>query len=307
MSEIEASLYALQWNNSMSVAVITIISYEYILQFEKEVKFVWERQWSVMTCLYLAVRYFGILIAMFSACWGGQIYIPEAVSYGTFLFMQWGTSVYSCLTKVILIWRLYALYQSKPILYVLLGLFIPIVALYIAVDVFLWSRPSAISIQEIIIAPSIKYCTAFFHTGPMPAIYTSIPVICYDILLVVLAITILVKHMKERKELQMKPNTYIVLIVRYHVIYFVMNLAVQIFSAIMWADLSTAVMYVVLLFSDSVPFIIVPRLIIDIWETHANESCVHVSTTFEDCVCWTSPPPLEEHELEFRIDPDNLA
>ncbi|KAG2057610.1 hypothetical protein BDR06DRAFT_187445 [Suillus hirtellus] len=308
MSGLEESLYALQWNNSMSVAIVTMISYEYILQLEKEVKFVWERQWSVMTYLYLAVRYFGILVVMFCAIWGGLVYIPEAVSYGMFLFMQWGISAYSCLTKVILVWRLYALYnQSKPILYVLMGLLIPVVALYIAVDVFLWSRPSAISTQEILITQNYKYCTAFFHIGPMPAIYTSIPVICYDILLVVLAITVLVKHLKERKELRMKPNTYIVLIVRYHVIYFVLNLAVQIFSAVLWANLSTEVMNIILLFYDTAPFIIVPRLIISIWETHANDSCVHVSTTFEDCVCWTSPPPLEEHDLEFCIDPDNIS
>ncbi|KAG1860569.1 hypothetical protein C8R48DRAFT_834507 [Suillus tomentosus] len=84
MSELEASLYALYWNNSISVAVITMISYEYILQLEKEVKFVWERQWSVMTYLYLAVRYFGILVVMFSATWGGLVYIPEAVSLSFF-------------------------------------------------------------------------------------------------------------------------------------------------------------------------------------------------------------------------------
>ncbi|KAG1800183.1 uncharacterized protein BJ212DRAFT_1591543 [Suillus subaureus] len=57
----------------------------------------------------------------------------------------------------------------------------------------------------------------------MPAVYASIPVICYDILLVVLAITVLGKHLKERKELKMKPNTYVVMIVRYHVIYFVLH------------------------------------------------------------------------------------
>ncbi|KAG1823118.1 hypothetical protein EV424DRAFT_1397808 [Suillus variegatus] len=105
----------------------------------------------------------------------------------------------------------------------------------------------------------------------------------------------------------MKPNTYIVLIVRYHVIYFVLNLAVQIFSAVLWANLSTEVMNIILLFSDTAPFIIVPRLIISIWETHANDSCVHVSTTFENCVCWTSPRPLEQHEMEFCIDPDNIS
>ncbi|KAG2364154.1 hypothetical protein BDR07DRAFT_1459846 [Suillus spraguei] len=282
-------VYALEWNNNISVVIITLIFYEYILQFEKEVTFVWGRQWSAMTYLYLVVRYFGIVTVMICAIslGGGLFYIPEAPGltcsadllftscYGMFLFMKWGFSVYFCLAEVILIWRLYVLYnKSKLILYVLLGLFLPIVALYICVDALLWSRPSAISVQEII-TPIVKYCTTFYHIGPMPAIYASIPVICFDILLVVLAITILRKHLKERKELKMKPNTYIVIIVRYHVIYFVLNLASQIFMAILWAHLSTVVLNLVLLFKDTAPLIIVPRLIISIWDTHANENCVH--------------------------------
>ncbi|KAG2360799.1 hypothetical protein BDR07DRAFT_122964 [Suillus spraguei] len=307
-------VYALEWNNNISVVIITLIFYEYILQFEKEVTFVWERQWSAMTYLYLVVRYFGIVtVIRICAIWGGLFYIPEAPGltcsadllftscYGMFLFMKWGFSVYFCLAEVILIWRLYVLYnKSKLILYVLLGLFLPIVALYICVDALLWSRPSAISVQEII-TPIVKYCTTFYHIGPMPAIYASIPVICFDILLVVLAITILRKHLKERKELKMKPNTYIVIIVRYHVIYFVLNLASQIFMAILWAHLSTVVLNLVLLFKDTAPLIIVPRLIISIWDTHANENCVHVSTTFEDCVCWTSPPEFEQPKIESCV------
>jgi hypothetical protein len=132
----------------------------------------------------------------------------------------------------------------------------------------------------------------------MPAVYASIPVICYDILLVVLAIVALGKHMKERKELNMKPNAYMIVIVRYHVVYFVLNLATQIFMAILWANLPTVVLGFVMMFNVTAPFIIVPRLIISIWETHANDNCVHVSTTFEDCVCWTSPPTLEQHEVD---------
>ncbi|KAG2065658.1 hypothetical protein BDR04DRAFT_146103 [Suillus decipiens] len=303
MPGLEESLrvYALEWNNNISVAIITLISYEYMLQFEKEVTFVWERQWSAMAYLYLVVRYFGIVTVMICAIWGGLFYIPETVSYDMFLFMKWGFSVYFCLAEVILIWRLYVLYnKSKLILYVLLGLFLPTVALYIWVDAFLWSRPSAISVQEIV-TPNVKYCTAFYHIGPMPAIYASIPVICFDIFLVVLAITVLRKHLKERKELKMKPNTYIVIIVRYHVIYFVLNLASQIFMAILWAHLPTVVLNLVLLFKDTAPLIIVPRLIISIWDTHANENCVHVSTTFEDCACWTLPPELEQPKLDSCV------
>ncbi|KAG2139265.1 hypothetical protein DEU56DRAFT_324950 [Suillus clintonianus] len=299
MSQLEDDAYALEWNNNISVAIITLLSYECILQFEKEVtrssfyfrrvltiilsqvKFVWGRQWSVMTYLYLVVRYFGVFIAITCACWGGLFYIPEAPY-----------------VRIILIWRLYALYnQSKPILYVLLGLFIPVIALYIAMDIFLWSRPSAISTEEVMITPNIKYCTASFHIGPMPAIYASIPIICYDIFLVILAIAVLKKHLRERKELKMRPNTYVIMIVQHHIIYFVLNLACQIFMAILWANLPTVARNLVLLFKDTAPFIIVPRLIISIWDTHANESCVHVSTTFEDCVCWTSPPEFDQHEM----------
>ncbi|KAG1855202.1 hypothetical protein DFJ58DRAFT_727645 [Suillus subalutaceus] len=281
MSGLEKSLYALHWNNIVSVAIITLISYEYMLQFEKEVTFVWVRAppqrhedpeltgyagktvvsdvISIPCCelhpakvlhsfpflLICQVRYFGIVHVMICAIWGGLIYIPEApyvrivsisystetsfahheieIGYGMFLFMKWSFSVYLCLAEVILIWRLYVLYnQSKFILYLLLGLFLPIVALYIWMNIWLWSRPSAISVQEIIITPNIKYCTTFYHIGVMPALYASIPVICYDIFLVVLAIAVLRKHLKERKELEMKPNTYVVMIVRHHVIYFVL-------------------------------------------------------------------------------------
>ncbi|KAG1811851.1 uncharacterized protein BJ212DRAFT_1579031 [Suillus subaureus] len=302
MSGLKESIYALDWNNNTAVVIITLITYEYMLQFEKEVTFVWERQWSVMAYLYLVVRYFGIALAMICAVWGGLIYIPETPyvkSYGMLLFMQWGFSLYFCLAEVVLIWRLYVLYnQSKIILYVLLGLFLPVIALYISMDAFLWSRRSAMSVQEVIITPNVKYCTATHHIGPMPAIYASIPIICYDILLVVLAMAVLGKHLKERKELRLKPSTYIVMIVRYHVIYFVLNLASQIIMAILWARPSIVVLKLVLLYKDTAPLIIVPRFIISIWDTHANDNCVHVSTTFEECVCWTSPPQLEQLETD---------
>ena len=77
--------------------------------------------------------------------------------------MEWGFSVYFCFAEGklyilasivrtdfasagILILRLYALYnQSKLVRYVLLGLFIPVVALSIGTDIFLYSRPDAFS------------------------------------------------------------------------------------------------------------------------------------------------------------------
>jgi hypothetical protein len=68
--------------------------------------------------------------------------------------------------------------------------------------------------------PTTKYCTLSFNIGPMVAVYTSIPIMCYDIFLVILAAATLVRHLREQKRIKMRPNTYVVMIVRYHIMYF---------------------------------------------------------------------------------------
>lgn len=142
----EEVVYALRWNNDIAMMIFALISYEYILHFEKEVMYVWTRRWSLMTYLYLATRYFGLFLAMLCACWGGVMYIPEQSCYDLAVLLEWGFSIYFWLAEVILIWRLYALYnQSKLILHLLIGSFLVIVALSIVIDIYLYSRPEAFS------------------------------------------------------------------------------------------------------------------------------------------------------------------
>ncbi|KAG1908065.1 uncharacterized protein F5891DRAFT_225516 [Suillus fuscotomentosus] len=297
MSQGGAAAAGLRWNNNVSVAAIALISYEYLLLFGKEIEYVWKRPWSFMSCLYLVVRYFGLFLAIVCACWGGLLYMPESVSYDLIVLIEWGFSVYFCFAEIILIWRLYAISnQSKLVLHVLVGLFVPIVALSIGTDIFLYSRRDVFSVKEVI-TPDATYCTLSFHIGPMLAIYTSIPIMCFDILLVILAVITLVKHFMEQRRIKMRPNTYMVMIVRYHILYFALCLTNQILLVILWANIPTPAMSLAELFNGTAPFILAPRLIISIWDTHANDECVHVSTTFADCVCWTSPPDFEQHEM----------
>ncbi|KAG2143767.1 uncharacterized protein EDB93DRAFT_1154665 [Suillus bovinus] len=155
-------------------------------------------------------------------------------------------------------------------------------------------------VQELI-TPTVKYCTFSFNIGPMTAIFLAIPIVCYDIFLVVLAVVILARHAKGQREYNMRPNAYMVMIVRYHTMYFVLNLTNQILMVILWAHIPTAGMDLSEFFSDTMPFILAPRLIISIWDTHAEDDCLLVSTTFEDCVCLTSPPRFEQHEMVSDI------
>ncbi|KAG2143772.1 uncharacterized protein EDB93DRAFT_568315 [Suillus bovinus] len=273
MSEQEI-VAGLRWNNNAGVPIITLMVYEYLLLLDKE-----KRPLSLMSCLYLVVRYLGLFLALLCGFWGVYFWFAEAI----------------------LIWRLYAIFhQSKLLLYVLVGLFLPIVALSIGADIYLYSRRSAFSVVEFI-TPNAKYCTLSFNIGPMPAIYTSIPIVCYDILLVVLAAAILARHLKEQRETHMKTNRYMVMIVRYHILYFVLNLTNQILLVVLWAHIPTPAMSLSELFNDTAPFILAPRLIISIWDTHAKDDCVEVSTMFEDCVCLTSPPRFEQHEMNSFI------
>ncbi|KAG1821273.1 hypothetical protein DFJ58DRAFT_832290, partial [Suillus subalutaceus] len=145
---------------------------------------------------------------------------------------------YFWFVEAILIWCLYAICnQSKLLLHVLVGLFLPIRRpLNRDGHLSIQSTATVFSVKEIITRHA-KYCTLSFNIGPMPAIYTSIPIVCYDILLVVLAAAILARHFKERRETQMRANTYMVMIVRYHILYFALNLTNQILLVILWAHI----------------------------------------------------------------------
>ncbi|KAG1717672.1 hypothetical protein EDD22DRAFT_975769 [Suillus occidentalis] len=334
--QLEEIIIGLRWNDSISVALFTVMSYEYLLLLDKEVKYVWvsiqsPTIWAIvparltefpeqtMVTDVIPVRYLGLSLAIIWGCWGGMFYIPEspyvalslfpsqvptvvdlfhsAASYHVLVVLEWGASVYFCFAEAILIWRLHALYsRSKLLLYVLVGLFLPIVVLLIGTNIYLYSRPHAFSVKELI-TPNAKYCTFSFNIGPMPVIYTSIPIVCYDTFLVVLAAATLMRHSKERREDKMKPNTYMVMIVQYHIMYFVLNLTNQILMVILWAHIPTQAMNLSELFSDTMPFILAPRFIISIWDTHAEDDCLYVSAAFVDCVCLTSPPRLEQYEM----------
>ncbi|KAG1795558.1 hypothetical protein EV424DRAFT_1560087 [Suillus variegatus] len=192
MSEQEV-VAGLRWNNNASVPIITLILYEYLLLLDKEVNYVWKRPLSLMSCLHLVVRYLGLFLALRTS--------QATISI---VLIEWGFSVYFWFAEAILIWRLYAICdQSKLLLYVLVGLFLPIVALSIGTDIYLYSRR-----MKEIITPNAKYCTLSFNIGPMPAIYTSIPILFF-------AAAIPREALKERRGIQLSANSYMILIVRY--------------------------------------------------------------------------------------------
>ncbi|OJA10069.1 hypothetical protein AZE42_10563 [Rhizopogon vesiculosus] len=230
------------------------------------------------------VRYLGLVLALLCGTFGGLMYMPVTPyvrSYNIAIIIEWGFSVYfffsegksfiaetsSCSTKfasaAVLIWRLYALYEkSKRLLFVLLGLLLPVIAITIVSDVYTYSRRNAFS--------------------------------------AVLAAAALVKHLKQRRDIKMRPNSYMIMIVQYHIITFVLNLAIQTMKLMLIRDVyfPTSVSSLLTLFTDIVPFIIAPHLIISIWDMHAHDNCSEV------CNMTSSVPPASNPAGQPQQIPD---
>ncbi|KAG1720722.1 uncharacterized protein EDB91DRAFT_323910 [Suillus paluster] len=95
--------------------------YDFVLTFGQEVELVWRQRWSLMTVLYLGVRYLGILYAVTNMLTGvPTIPMTDAVSITVFLAMEWTNIVVFAMTGVIMMTRLYAMYQRSRTVLILL-------------------------------------------------------------------------------------------------------------------------------------------------------------------------------------------
>ncbi|KIK60952.1 hypothetical protein GYMLUDRAFT_73720 [Collybiopsis luxurians FD-317 M1] len=77
--------------NASTVAAFTILMYDCLLTFNKEIIHIWKSSWTFPKCLYLYAKYYGL-----AYLWGGPI-------------------IFTTLVNIILGLRLYALYQSSKI------------------------------------------------------------------------------------------------------------------------------------------------------------------------------------------------
>jgi hypothetical protein len=52
-----------------AAAIFTAIVYDWVLKFGQEFELIWRQRWSLMTLLYVGVRYLGILYAVIYLLW----------------------------------------------------------------------------------------------------------------------------------------------------------------------------------------------------------------------------------------------
>ncbi|KAH7919997.1 hypothetical protein BV22DRAFT_1133427 [Leucogyrophana mollusca] len=297
MATIESTAQSLYYDNCFSVATATILVYDYFLTVGQEVEYVWQRPMSLMSFLYYVVRYLGLFVGIVEALWGNIIRgsVSMYVFYsccstrfdgrgfdiggGFYIFVNVGCYVIIWTSAAIMVLRIFAMYrQSKTILGVLLLFFVPTVAASIGFIVKFTNISIVKSVVMEIDFLGTNYCTEAFMTEAqlLLIMYLSIPRLCLDVLLVVLAVGRLVKDTADNRVLgKWQPNVYLRMLARDSIVYFLLNLAFTMMTFIEpFTTYPTWYQYANECISNTVPYMLAPHLIIS-FRYHTKADAIH--------------------------------
>ncbi|KAG2035052.1 hypothetical protein BDR03DRAFT_548348 [Suillus americanus] len=120
------SIDAYRFSSYFIVATFVGLLYDWALTFGQEVELIWRHHWSLMTILYLCVRYLGILYAALNMLLSvTTISLTDAVSFIIYAIWSWTGFVVFAMLWVIVIARLHVMYQrSRKILIFLIVTFL---------------------------------------------------------------------------------------------------------------------------------------------------------------------------------------
>ncbi|KAG1743991.1 uncharacterized protein EDB91DRAFT_206691 [Suillus paluster] len=261
------------------VASSAAVMYDWALTFAQEVELIWRQRWSLMTFMYLGVRYLGLVYAVNSILFDTPtISLTVVVSLVLCIIQDWTTIIVIAILGAIMIARLYAMYQgSRKVLILLIVVFLPVNVVCGVITVISIMNTSA---EELILS-GIHLCTIDFEGDVQ--LLNSIPwmlTAAWEILALCLAAWIAVKHFRElrRHSTGGSIGDCFTVLMTTHVVYFVSAVAVSCFqlgylSPALSASYSPEVMIydgIIEIFVVVQMFVLGPRLILSVREYNAK-------------------------------------
>ncbi|KAG2037722.1 hypothetical protein BDR03DRAFT_371020 [Suillus americanus] len=260
------------------VASFAAVVYDWTLTFRQEFELVWKQRWSLMSILYLAVRYavmpYTITLMLISL---PLVSLTDKVSSTAYFALNWTTFSINTMLCVITITRLHAMYQqSRKMLIFLIAI---AASLTVTSGVVGEMVNIHVSGEELILS-NTHVCTYDTGTAELPITMIWILSIIWEVLALCLALWVYVKHFRERSRSsagKIVGDCFTVLI-KTHMLYFVSFIVVSCFnsgylSPSLANSLSTGagVYYGVLeIMSFTQMFVLGPRLILGIREFNAK-------------------------------------
>lgn len=212
----------LQMERKFQLAATFVVLYDHVLCSQREVDLIWKRSKSLVSYLYLTTRYFGDAISIISAI----LFMSSTFSVDTcrilFHFQSYGPFVSVWATQIIMQLRIYAMYRKSKKILVFTGVFFVLeIAAICTVLVLNFDHSLTYTNQPI---PGLQMCATSTINESFTAIY--VPVFCFELLLFILAISVVFKHMKNTHTIAGKRiHSTMATLLKYNTIYFFVEMA----------------------------------------------------------------------------------
>lgn len=267
----------------MTAASATVLVYDWALTFKQELELVWKQRSSLMTIMYVCVRYGGILYSVVTMLWCLPS-VPETdLGCNIYGFAQsWISLVENAMLGVIMVTRLHAMYQRSRIL--LIFLIVIFVAFTIACIVITAIKNSHYPWGESVLSGTYRCMTiSGFETTNLKLIaVTWILGSVWEVLALCLALMVAAKHFRELRRFRQSTGQtiedYFTVLIKAHVLYFAFFAAVAcLIIGLLSPNIANSASVGVQIYSDVLQFLLPvqmfvlgPRLILSIREYHAT-------------------------------------
>ncbi|KAG1883247.1 hypothetical protein F4604DRAFT_281976 [Suillus subluteus] len=250
------------------------------LTFGQEVELIWRQRWSLMTVLYLSVRYVGIGCAVMNILISvPTISMTDTVSLIISDGLYWMADVVNVILSVIMIARLHAMYQrSRKVLIFLVVIFL---AIRIANVVMTAITMMQISMEEFVLSGTYQCNFDYGGDSTFLQSMTWIVDIVWEVFALCLAVWIAVKHFRELRQHSTRGiiGDCFTVLMKTHVSYFASFLAISCFEIGFISPTLSADPYSLgaqiyngftQIFEFVGLFVLGPRLILGVREYHAE-------------------------------------
>ncbi|KAG2030156.1 hypothetical protein BDR03DRAFT_974931 [Suillus americanus] len=183
------------------VAAAVVVMYDWGEHYDKESLISYmnkfdlrqRQRWSLMTVLYLIVRYLGMLYVIVPT-----ILLTDAVSLIVYVIWNWTSAVVNPMLGVIMITRLHAMYQrSRKILIFLIVTFLAVIIFSGAVAVMIAMHTSG---EEIILSGTYQCTIGYGRDTPLLGAIAWIVGTVWEVFALCLAVWVAVKHFSELRQ-----------------------------------------------------------------------------------------------------------
>ncbi|KAG1760461.1 hypothetical protein EDD22DRAFT_77897 [Suillus occidentalis] len=224
------------------VAAGVVVAYDWALTVGQEIELIWRQRCSLMTVLYLVIRYIGIPFSIANVLEiMPLVSLTDAVSNIMNYAMNWTNVIMTAMLGVIMIARLHAMYQGSRTM--LLFLVIIFLAVNIACVVL-----AAIGIKTVVgdeVILSGMHMCSYSYEGDVLLLFSMIWMLntVWEVLALCLSVWIAVKHFRDLQRLGPSTGSTIGdcfrVLMKSHVLYFASFAGVSCFQLI---NLSPAVL-----------------------------------------------------------------